>query len=84
MSQAGWPRLMLRLPPDLKRWVDSQAEHNGASINSEIIRSVRERMGRMVGLRGAENGKSDDGQTLPGSVAAPEAQSTAGAANERA
>ncbi|MFG1340954.1 Arc family DNA-binding protein [Xanthobacter autotrophicus] len=46
MSQADWPRFMLRLPPDLKGWVDVEAERNGASINSEIIRSVRERMER--------------------------------------
>jgi len=46
MTQATWPRFMLRLPPDLKRWVDAEAERNGASINSEIIRSVRERMDR--------------------------------------
>ncbi|MFH1558512.1 MAG: Arc family DNA-binding protein [Pseudomonadota bacterium] len=71
MSQAGWPRFMLRLPPDLKRWVDAQAKHNGASINSEIIRSVRERMDRAA-PREATNEKSDDGQSLAAPVVAPE------------
>lgn len=36
--------LQLRLPPDLKDWLKSQAERNASSQNSEIIRAVRERM----------------------------------------
>jgi predicted HicB family RNase H-like nuclease len=39
-------KLMLRLPPDLKAWVAEQASKNGCSQNSEIVRSVRERMER--------------------------------------
>lgn len=70
MSQLGWPRFMLRLPPDLKRWVDAEAERNGASINSEIIRSVRERMDHAAPMTGAGNEKSDDGQSLAAPVVA--------------
>lgn len=72
MSQAGWPRFMLRLPPALKRWVDAEAERNGASINSEIIRSVRERMDRMVGPERAE-GVDGNGECFAG---APRRQSS--------
>lgn len=36
----------LRLPPDLKAWVEDQAERYGGSQNSEIVRAVRERMER--------------------------------------
>lgn len=39
-------QLQLRLPPDLKSWVEAQAEANAASQNSEIVRAVRERMQR--------------------------------------
>ena len=38
--------MQLRLPPDLKVWVAEQAEKNGASQNSEVIRCIRERMDR--------------------------------------
>lgn len=38
--------LQLRLPPDMKSWIEEQAEANAASQNSEIVRAVRERMQR--------------------------------------
>ncbi|WP_428927867.1 Arc family DNA-binding protein [Marinibacterium sp. SX1] len=40
-------QLQLRLPPDLKDWIAAQAEKNGCSQNSEIIRAVRDRMDRL-------------------------------------
>lgn len=33
--------LQLRLPPDLKDWLKFEAEKNGASQNSEVIRALR-------------------------------------------
>lgn len=36
--------LQLRLPEDLKAWIEAQAKKNGSSQNSEIIRAVRDRM----------------------------------------
>ena len=39
-------QLQLRLPPDLKSWIEEQAEANAASQNSEIVRAIRERMQR--------------------------------------
>ena len=38
--------LQLRLPPDLKDWIATQASMNTSSQNSEIIRAIRERMER--------------------------------------
>jgi Arc/MetJ-type ribon-helix-helix transcriptional regulator len=38
--------MQLRLPPDLKAWVQAQADKNLSSQNSEVIRAVRERMDR--------------------------------------
>ncbi|MCO5077255.1 MAG: hypothetical protein M9937_16425 [Chelatococcus sp.] len=52
MSQANWPRLMLRLPTDLKRFMMREAKRNGSSQNSEIVRAIREKLDRM---------KNDDG-----------------------
>lgn len=42
--------MQLRLPPDLKAWLKDQAEKNGASQNSEIIRAVRAAMARAEDL----------------------------------
>lgn len=39
-------QLQLRLPLDVKSWIEGQAEANAASQNSEIVRSIRERMQR--------------------------------------
>ena len=37
-------RLMLRLPPELKGWLEQEAERNWTSQNAEIIRAIRARM----------------------------------------
>ncbi len=47
-GQRDWPKLMLRLPPDAKAWVEDQATKYGTSLNSEVVRSVRERMERQT------------------------------------
>jgi predicted HicB family RNase H-like nuclease len=33
--------MQLRLPPDLKEWLAQEAEKNGSSQNSEVIRAIR-------------------------------------------
>ena len=38
--------LQLRLPADLKAWLKAEAEKNGASQNSEVIRALRAAMAR--------------------------------------
>ncbi|NYS24603.1 hypothetical protein HUK65_06325 [Rhodobacteraceae bacterium 2376] len=40
--------MQLRLPPDLKAWIEAEAAKNGASQNSEVIRAIRDRMERVV------------------------------------
>ncbi|WP_394042028.1 Arc family DNA-binding protein [Xanthobacter aminoxidans] len=42
------PQLRIRLPANLKAWIAAEAMRNGASLNSEVIRSVRERMERVA------------------------------------
>lgn len=36
----------LRMPEDLRAWVAERARHYGTSLNSEIVRLLRERMDR--------------------------------------
>lgn len=38
--------LQLRLPDDVKEWIEAEAAKNSCSQNSEIIRAIRERMER--------------------------------------
>jgi hypothetical protein len=45
-EQNDWPKLMVRLPPDAKAWLEGQADRYGNSQNSEIVRAIRERMDR--------------------------------------
>lgn len=38
--------LRLRLPDDVKKWLESEADRNGSSQNSEVIRALRAAMNR--------------------------------------
>jgi predicted HicB family RNase H-like nuclease len=40
-------QLQVRFPEDVKDWIKAEAEKNGSSQNSEIIRAVRDRMARV-------------------------------------
>ena len=44
------PRLIVRLPNDVKAWLAAQAQRNASSQGSEIVRAVRERMEREAAL----------------------------------
>ena len=44
MAQRESAPILVRLPRDVKTWIERQAARNGASQNSEIIRSIRLRM----------------------------------------
>jgi hypothetical protein len=37
-------QVLIRLPVDVKRWIEAEAERTLATQNSEIIRSIRARM----------------------------------------
>ena len=39
-------KFVLRLPPDMKRWLEQEATKNASSQASEIVRAVREKMDR--------------------------------------
>jgi len=38
--------LQLRLPPDLKAWLEAEADRNASSQNSEVVRAIRAAMAR--------------------------------------
>jgi Arc-like DNA binding dprotein len=42
-GQRGWPQVRFRIPPDLRKWFEREAERNASSLNSEFIRALVER-----------------------------------------
>lgn len=52
----AFTKLMVRLPNDIKTFVEVEAARNGNSQNSEIIRCIREKMDRAVQGRPATAG----------------------------
>ena len=46
MSSRDLPKIVVRLPRDVKDWLVEQAAGNASSQTSEIVRAVRERMVR--------------------------------------
>jgi hypothetical protein len=47
MSSRDLPKIVVRLPRDVKDWLVEQAAENASSQTSEIVRAVRERMQRV-------------------------------------
>ena len=50
----GRKPMQLRLPDELKAWVKDQADRNGASQNSEVVRAIRCAMERADRTHAAE------------------------------
>jgi hypothetical protein len=46
MTAERTPNFPLRLPLDVKAWLQDQADRNGSSQNSEVIRALRAAMAR--------------------------------------
>jgi hypothetical protein len=58
MKQCEFQKIGVRLPPDVHEWLSAQAERNQFSINSEIIRSIRDAMDREADCISADLGRS--------------------------
>lgn len=48
MNVADLPKFVVRLPVEMKEFIEAEAARNGCSQNSEIVRSIRERMDRIA------------------------------------
>lgn len=48
MSKRDDPQVKVRIPRDLKQWIDEQAEANRSTLNSEVVRALRERRERCL------------------------------------
>jgi hypothetical protein len=49
------PKLVVRLPSDVKQWLAEEAALNASSQSSEIVRAVREKMNRVAETRRNSN-----------------------------
>lgn len=47
------PKLWVRFPVDVKKWLASQARKNASFQASEVVRSIRERMDREIQAKAA-------------------------------
>jgi hypothetical protein len=45
-KSASLPKILVRLPHDVKEWLAGQSDYHQSSQTSEIVRAVRERMER--------------------------------------
>ncbi|CNI81693.1 Arc-like DNA binding domain [Yersinia frederiksenii] len=41
----------LRMPPEIRSWYESEAGRNDRSLNSEILKILKDRMNRVKGQR---------------------------------
>lgn len=69
MTSRDLPKIMVRLPRDVKAWLLAQAEANASSQSSEIVRALRERMVRI----GAGSQLPDAGHVAATDADCPEA-----------
>jgi len=45
-------KFQLRLPPDVKRWLELDAERSDRSMNSQVVAILRERMSQQAAEAG--------------------------------
>lgn len=46
MNSREMPKIIVRLPADVKAWLAMQSAENASSQSSEVVRALRERMAR--------------------------------------
>jgi hypothetical protein len=42
----GSSRVLVTVPPEVRRWLEERARYNGGTMSAEVVRSVRVRMER--------------------------------------
>lgn len=62
----GDPEMRIRLPHDVKRWLEKQSKKNLRTQNAEIILAVRARMAAGESLQAKAPAAGNDNAALPG------------------
>jgi hypothetical protein len=47
----GSTRVLVTMPPDVRRWLEQTARYNGGTMSGEAVRALRERMQRETSAR---------------------------------
>jgi predicted HicB family RNase H-like nuclease len=58
MKVHEFTKLHVRLPPDVHAWLTEQSKRNMSSINSEIVRAIRNEMDRQARAPALEGASS--------------------------
>ena len=62
------PQMRIRLPAEVKRWLDTQAAQNMRSLNAEVVLAIKEKMattGDEIGVMApAEAGNNNHQETI--------------------
>jgi hypothetical protein len=53
--------LMVRMPVDVRRWLERQAERSAGSMGSEVVRAIRDAMDRQERAQRAESREAANG-----------------------
>lgn len=46
MNQAQAAKMTVKVPPDVRQWLEAQAAYHVTSMTAEVIRVIRDRMAR--------------------------------------
>jgi hypothetical protein len=46
MNQAQVAKMTVKIPPDVRQWLEAQAAYNVTSMTAEVIKVIRDRMAR--------------------------------------
>jgi len=63
-----FPQVAIRLPPDVKIFIEAEAQLNASSQNSEIVRCIRERMQKKGPVEGATSPSHEPDPTHKGKI----------------
>lgn len=58
MNKQNWPKVLLRLPVETKRFLELETQKNASSLNGEIVRCIRHRMEELGGSTYSASGSS--------------------------
>jgi hypothetical protein len=53
-AEADSKRVLVTVPPDVRKWLEERAKYNGGTLSAEAVRSMRERMERERATAGKE------------------------------
>ncbi|SUA99214.1 Uncharacterised protein [Pannonibacter phragmitetus] len=63
MSRQDWSKILLRLPHEARQFLENETLKNASSLNSEVVRCIRQRMEEMENSQAHAGGRSQVSQS---------------------